>query len=121
MKLAAFCLTCFLSTASAGTLYSQSARISLDMRNASVEQVLQEIEESSEFYFMYNSKLVNVDRKVNIKVKDKSIETILNEICKAANIEYSVNDKQIILRPKSMEANATQQKQKLSKVLSMTS
>ena len=43
MKLAAFCLTCFLSTASAGTLYSQSARISLDMRNASVEQVLQEI------------------------------------------------------------------------------
>lgn len=32
MKLAAFCLTCFLSTASAGTLYSQSARISLDMR-----------------------------------------------------------------------------------------
>ena len=80
MKLAAFCLTCFLSTASAGTLYSQSARISLDMRNASVEQVLQEIEESSEFYFMYNSKLVNVDRKVNIKVKDKSIETILNEM-----------------------------------------
>ena len=73
------------------------------------------------FTFMYNSKLVNVDRKVNIKVKDKSIETILNEICKAANIEYSVNDKQIILRPKSMEANATQQKKKLSKVLSMTS
>ena len=105
MKLAAFCLTCFLSTASAGTLYSQSARISLDMRNASVEQVLQEIEESSEFYFMYNSKLVNVDRKVNIKVKDKSIETILNEICKAANIEYSVNDKQIILRPKGMDAH----------------
>lgn len=115
MKLAAFCLTCFLSTASAGTLYSQSARISLDMRNASVEQVLQEIEESSEFYFMYNSKLVNVDRKVNIKVKDKSIETILNEICKAANIEYSVNDKQIILRPKSMGANATQQKTKTIK------
>lgn len=115
MKLAAFCLTCFLSTASAGTLYSQSARISLDMRNASVEQVLQEIEESSEFYFMYNSKLVNVDRKVNIKVKDKSIETILNKICKAANIEYSVNDKQIILRPKSMEANATQQKTKTIK------
>ncbi|WP_348726416.1 TonB-dependent receptor [Parabacteroides goldsteinii] len=115
MKLAAFCLTCFLSTASAGTLYSQSARISLDMRNASVEQVLQEIEESSEFYFMYNSKLVNVDRKVNIKVKDKSIETILNEICKAANIEYSVNDKQIILRPKGMDANATQQKTKTIK------
>ena len=74
MKLAAFCLTCFLSTASASTLYSQSARISLDMRNASVEQVLQEIEESSEFYFMYNSKLVNVDRKVNIKVKTNQLK-----------------------------------------------
>jgi len=85
------------------------------MRNASVEQVLQEIEESSDFYFMYNSQLINVDRKVNIKVKEKSIETILNEICKAANIEYSVNDKQIILRPKNMVAEATQQKTKTIK------
>ena len=31
------------------------------------------------------------------------------KFCKAANIEYSVNDKQIILRPKGMDANATQQ------------
>lgn len=115
MKLATLCLTCFLSTASANTLYSQSARISLNMKNASVEQVLQEIEENSEFYFMYNSKLINVDHRVNIKAKDKSIETILDEICKTANIEYSVNDKQIILRPKGMLAEAPQQKVKTIK------
>ena len=39
----------------------------------------------------------------------------MNEICKAANIEYSVNDKQIILRPKNMVAEAAQQKTKTIK------
>lgn len=109
MKLAAFCLTCFLSTASAGSVYSQSARISLSMKNVSVEDVLTTIEENSEYHFLYNNKLVNVDRRVNIDAKNKSIETILNEIFKATNIEFKVDDKQIILRPKGMGKEIAQQ------------
>ncbi|HQG08699.1 MAG TPA: hypothetical protein PKX96_08105, partial [Dysgonamonadaceae bacterium] len=41
-------------------VYSQKTKISLDMKNASVEKVLQTIEEKSDYYFLYNNKLVNV-------------------------------------------------------------
>lgn len=40
MKIAALCLTCFLSAANANSLYSQSARLSIEMNNVSIEEVL---------------------------------------------------------------------------------
>ena len=103
MKIAALCLTCFLSTAGASNLYSQSTRLSLEMNNVPVEDVLNRIEENSEFSFIYNNELVNVDRIVSVNFSNETIETILKNVFGSTNIEYSVNDKQIILRPKGME------------------
>ena len=103
MKIAALCLTCFLSTAGASNLYSQSTRLSLEMNNVPVEDVLNRIEENSEFSFIYNNELVNVDRIVSVNFSNETIETILKNVFGSTNIEYSVHDKQIILRPKGME------------------
>src|SRR5690554_1817248 len=58
--------------------YSQSAKISLDMKNSSIEKILQTIEERSEFYFLYNSKLIDVDRKLDIQAIDETIASILD-------------------------------------------
>jgi len=61
-------------------IYSQDAKISLDMKNATIEKVLQTIEEKSDYYFLYNSKLIDVDRKVSIRVKNAAISDVLNEL-----------------------------------------
>ena len=116
MKIAALCLTCFLSAANANSLYSQSARLSIEMNNVSIEDVLNKIEENSEFHFIYNNELVNVDRKVNVKFDNETIESILKKVFKSTNVEYKVNEKQIILRPKEMDIVAkVQQEQKTVK------
>ena len=116
MKIAALCLTCFLSAANANSLYSQSARLSIEMNNVSIEEVLNKIEENSEFHFIYNNELVNVDRKVNVKFDNETIESILKKVFKSTNVEYKVNEKQIILRPKEMDIVAkVQQEQKTVK------
>ena len=39
------------------------------MEDASIESVLNKIEESSEFYFLFNHKLIDVNRKVDIRLK----------------------------------------------------
>ena len=101
MKITAALLFIFLFQANAEIAYSQSTRISLNLNNATVEQVLNAIEENSDFYFLYNSKLINVDRKVDVKAKEKSIESVLNEVFKNTNVQYKVEDKQIILSNKS--------------------
>ncbi|MFQ9022324.1 MAG: secretin and TonB N-terminal domain-containing protein [Parabacteroides merdae] len=86
------------------------------MNNVSIEDVLNKIEENSEFHFIYNNELVNVDRKVNVKFDNETIESILKKVFKSTNVEYKVNEKQIILRPKEMDIVAkVQQEQKTVK------
>ena len=77
--------------------YSQATLISLNLKNATVEEVLTTIEEKSEFYFLYNTKLIDVDRKVDVDVKDKPIQTILHDLFDNTNVTYYVNDRQIVL------------------------
>ena len=109
MKIATLCLTCFLSAANANNLYSQSARLSIEMNNASIEEVLNKIEENSDYHFIYNNELVNVDRRINANFNNETIESILKKVFKSTNVEYRVNEKQIILRPKTMETEASAQ------------
>ena len=99
--------------------YSQTTKISLDMKNSSIEKILQTIEERSEFYFLYNSKLINVDRKTDIQAKNESIVSVLNRLFGMENVAYEVKGTQIILQPKEMNriasalmANAQQQQKK---------
>jgi TonB-dependent starch-binding outer membrane protein SusC len=51
--------------------YSQTAQLNLNLKNATIKEVLTEIENQSEFYFLYNSELIDVTRKVDISVKRK--------------------------------------------------
>ena len=88
--------------------YSQQTKISLNMKNSSIEKILQTIEEKSEFYFLYNSKLIDVDRKTDIRVKEESIASILNRLFNKEDVEYEVQGTQIILHPKEMNRFATQ-------------
>ncbi len=82
--------------------YSEATRISLDMENASVKDVLYQIEDNSEFYFVYSNRLIDVERKVNIKLTNKKITDVLDELFKGENVRYTINDRQIILSPGEM-------------------
>ena len=82
----------------AANSYSQEARISLDVREKAVSDVLREIEEKSEFFFLYNNKLIDVDRVVDVDVKDKSITKVL-DLLFADNVQRDISDRQIVLSP----------------------
>ncbi len=67
------------------------------MGNARVIDVLDEIENNSEFYFLFNQKLVDVDRKVDVDAKQKTIDLILNEMFAETDVHHQVTDRLIIL------------------------
>ncbi len=98
MKITAFLFFCGMVSLTAGPGYSQNTKISLSLQNASIESVLNKIEESSEFYFLFNQKLINVDRKVDIIAENKPIKDILNEIFDD-DVRVIVSDRQIVLTP----------------------
>ncbi len=88
-------------------IYSQDAKISLDMKNSTIEKVLQTIEEKSDYYFLYNNRLINVDRKVSVRVRNAAISAVLEKLFKSENVEYEVKGTQIILHPKEMHRQIT--------------
>jgi TonB-linked SusC/RagA family outer membrane protein len=91
-----------LSVLASGT-YSQNTEITLNLKSSTVEQVLQEIEKNSEFFFLYNSRLIDVTREVTLDIKGKKITTILDELFAGQEIDYIVKDRQIILSPKNYD------------------
>lgn len=79
--------------------FAQSTTLNLNLRNVSVKDVLRQIEDLSEFYFLYNDDFVDVSRKVNIEVKEKSVKEILNQLFANENVAVIVKDRQIVLSP----------------------
>lgn len=78
--------------------YSQNTKVSLNLKNATVEQVFQEIESKTEFKFLYKNKDIELNRKVSITVTKKNINKILIQLFKGTNIEFTVyENRQIIL------------------------
>src|SRR5450759_5283110 len=98
MKISAFLLFCCLVNIFAAPTYSQTTKISLNLKDATIEDVLNKIEDVSEFYFLYNNKLIDVTRKVNIEADNEPIKDILNDIF-SKDTKFIVYDRQIILTP----------------------
>lgn len=91
---------------SAGNSYAQRTRVAISMSNVSVEQVLNKIEETSDFVFLYNDKAIDKNRIVSVRNRSGNILNILDDMFKGTEVTYTVVDKQIIL---SMKNDATQQ------------
>ena len=81
----------------ASSTYSQSAKISIDMQNTSLEQVMDAIESQSEFYFIFNQKQIDVNRVVNIHAENEFISDVLPNLFKGTNVNYSILDRKILL------------------------
>ena len=96
--------------------YSQTARVSLKLNQASVKQVLKEIERSSEFYFLYNNDLIDVERKVDIQADNEQINSILDRLFANQEANYAVYDRQIVISPVNMPLPQSAQRKVTGKV-----
>ncbi|WP_268223881.1 SusC/RagA family TonB-linked outer membrane protein [Sinomicrobium oceani] len=100
MKLTVLLLVVTLFQLRAATGYAQKAKITLDMQGVSVTQVIEKIEDITEFDFLYRPNDLDLERKVNIKVRKQKIEDILRFLFKDTQVHYKINDKLIILSKK---------------------
>uniref|UniRef100_UPI0032178AD9 TonB-dependent receptor n=1 Tax=uncultured Draconibacterium sp. TaxID=1573823 RepID=UPI0032178AD9 len=91
------------------SVYSQSTKLTLEMSNRTVVEVLDEIEKQSEFRFAYSSELINMNRKVTVNLNRKNIEETLDVVFKGTGVTYVLHDRHIMLYPKEIEASSKSQ------------
>ena len=97
MRLCLLFVALSLTQVFASISYSQSVSVSLQMRNVSIEEVLNAIEQKTEYRFLYNKDVVNVGQKVNVSANESDISDLLNSILKNTDIHYTISDRQIVL------------------------
>lgn len=73
-----FSIACSLQISA--SVYSQETKLSLDVNNQTIKEVLFRIEKQSGFRFIYESEKVNLNKKVSVHVKEQTVETILKRL-----------------------------------------
>lgn len=97
LKIAILLAVVSVTTVLASDSYSQGAKVSIDMKNAPLEKVMDEIERQTEFYFIFNQKQIDVNRVVDIQVENRLITDILPELLKGTNVNFAILDRKILL------------------------
>ena len=97
MKLFIFYLFCSIGMLQAVETYAQNARLSLNVEEETVANILRQIEDASDFDFFYNNSHVDLNRRVSVSAQNSDIFSILDEIFEGTEVRYTVLDKKIIL------------------------
>ncbi len=90
----------------------KEAEITINMENASVEQVFREVERKSAYSFVYNHKNIDDKVKISVNINGGSLEKLLLSISQQANLGFrQVNDK---ISVKPLISNEDQERVEIS-------
>ena len=116
MRLMLLMLILGINNLLAASGYSQSAKITLEMSDTRVEDVLNKIESKSEFFFRFNQKQIDIDRKVSIEANNEKISDVLDKLFAGTDVKHQVIDRKIVLTTNSLTENQQQGKKVTGKV-----
>ena len=85
--------------ASAEESYSQNARVNISKSNVALSEILDEIENQTDYLFLYNNQ-VDVNRKLSVKAKQKPVSQVLNNIFDNTDTQFSMEGTHIVLSKK---------------------
>jgi TonB-dependent starch-binding outer membrane protein SusC len=81
----------------AGSIYSQSGSLTLSLKNATVLEVFNDIENQSKFKFFYQNEQIDVNRRIDINVEKARLEDILANIFANENVKYRVFENNLVV------------------------
>ncbi|MGB5820368.1 MAG: TonB-dependent receptor [Saonia sp.] len=100
MKLSALFIFATLFMLQANSSYSQKTKISLDLNNVTIERLIDEIENKTEFRFVYMLNDVDIKRLVSVKANKEKVTDILDRVFGNGITGFRVIDRQIYLTKK---------------------
>lgn len=72
-------------------------RINLDLKEASIEKVLQAIREQGRYSFVYQSQIFPQDLKINIRTKNASIDSVMEKLLLNTPLYYKKIDRNLFV------------------------
>lgn len=105
MKLCLLFLLISTATLMGKNSYPQSTKLSLDLEDATLKELIEAIENQSDFIFVYYDGIVDLDKPININDSNKSVDKILKKVFKSTNNTYRIYDRQIVIGEKESKVD----------------
>ncbi|MEO9893469.1 TonB-dependent receptor [Aurantibacter sp.] len=97
MKLTTLFMIATLFGLHANNGYAQKTKVTVNVENTSIRNIIDNIEANSQFRFIYKTKHVDLERKISLNVNDAQIEKVLKSLFDKTNTRYKVRGAHIIL------------------------
>lgn len=93
----------------ANNVQSQNARITIAKSNTTLESILNEIENQTDYLFIINSN-VNTQQKTSVEAYDTPVSNVLDKLFHGTNVHYTMEGSHIVLsnkvRPSAVQKEA---------------
>ncbi len=83
---------------STASVYSQTHKLDIAIKNAALTDIFKEIEKNSEFTFLYGTEDVDEIKGIDLNADGKTVEEILDNCLESISLTYTVRDKLVIIR-----------------------
>ena len=100
--------------ASTASVYSQTTKLTIKMKNSRIADVFDAIEQQSEFYFFYNRDNFDDNRIVSVNFEGKKVEEILDELFREYPIHYEIVNRNILIKVENNIPGASDYQQQKS-------
>lgn len=96
MKSFLFLMVLGLTTLNAKESYSQT-KMDIDVEQVTLQELLKEIQEKSEFIFFYEDGIFNTGEKFTVKKHNVTLPEILEPLFKERNLKFKIEDRQVVI------------------------
>lgn len=111
MRISTFLLMVCVFCSYAGNAHSQNAKVSIRMNNVKLDKILNEIENQTDYFFIYNNQ-VDINKITSVKVKNEAVAQVLDRILSGTGINYELEGTHIILTTEAIKDLHAQQQAK---------
>lgn len=81
----------------AAATYSQTTKLTIVGQNLSIGEILERIENQSEFSFFFNANQLDLTKRINIDADNQIVSKILDDILVGSGLTYTINNKLIVI------------------------
>ncbi len=107
MKLSTLFILAALFSMHANDTFGQYTKVTLNLNNVTVARLIDKIESTTDFQFVYMIDDVNLERIVSVKAKKEEIGRILKRIFQDTKTTFNINNQRIYLIPLPNAPNST--------------
>ena len=97
MKFTVFFLLIFVMQLSA-SVYSQQTKLKVDFNQATIKEVIDEIEKQTDLTFFFSGDVLNISQLITLKSKSMSIDDILDLVSEQTGLSLTVVRDQILVK-----------------------